>query len=90
VVTDHLVCFTPKTGEGVFLPTGTLHSLCGDVVVVEVQENSDVNIRFYDWGRFDAKTGQRRVLQVNQSMACIDSTQGVVGRVAPALEATTV
>jgi len=88
-VADHLVCFTPKPGDGVFLPAGTVHSLGGDVVVFEVQENSDVTFRLYDWDRVDAKTGQRRGLQVDQAMACIDFTQGAVGPVAPVVEATT-
>ena len=28
-VADHLACFTPKPGDGVFLPAGTVHSLGG-------------------------------------------------------------
>jgi mannose-6-phosphate isomerase len=88
-VADHLVCFTPKPGDGVFLPAGTVHALGGDVVVFEVQENSDVTFRLYDWDRVDAKTGQRRALQVDQAMACIDFSQGAVGPVAPVVETTT-
>ena len=40
-VADHLACFTPKPGDGIVIPAGTVHSL-GDVVVFKVQENSDV------------------------------------------------
>lgn len=87
-VADRLACFTPKPGDGVFLPAGTVHSL-GDVVVFEVQQNSDMTFRLYDWDHVDAKTGQRRALQVDQAMACIDFAQGPVGPVAPAVEATT-
>jgi len=36
-VADHLASFTPKPGDGIFIPAGTVHSL-GDVVVFEVQE----------------------------------------------------
>ena len=32
-IADHLSYFTPKTGDGVFIPAGTVHSLGGDVVV---------------------------------------------------------
>ena len=84
-----LACFTPKPGDGVFLPAGTVHSLGGDVVVFEVQQNSDVTFRLYDWDHVDAKTGQPRALQVDQALACIDFTQGAVGLVAPVVEATT-
>ena len=88
-VADHLACFTPKPGDGVFLPAGTVHALGGDVVVFEVQQNSDVTFRLYDWDHIDAKTGQPRALQVDQALACIDFAEGAVGLVAPVVEATT-
>ena len=89
VVADDLTWFTPKPGDGVFLPAGTVHSLGGDVVVFEVQQNSDVTFRLYDWGHVDGKTGQPRALQVDQAIACIDFAEGAVGRVTPMVEATT-
>ena len=76
-VTDDLVCFTPKPGDGVFLPAGTVHALGGDVVAFEIQQNSDVTFSLYDWGHVDAKTGQPRPLQVDQAIACIDFTEEV-------------
>ena len=82
-------CFTPKPGDAVFLPAGTVHSLGGDIVVFEVQENSDVTFRLYDWDHVDAKTGQPRALQVDQALACIDFVDGAAGPVAPVVEATT-
>jgi len=86
-VADHLASFTPRPGDGVFLQAGTVHSL-GGLVVFEVQQNSDVTFRLYDWERVDAKTGRPRDLQVDQAIACIDFTQGPVGPVAPVVEAT--
>jgi mannose-6-phosphate isomerase len=87
-VADHLACFTPKPGDGVFLPAGTVHALGGGVVVFEVQQNSDVTFRLYDWGHVDAKTGQPRALQVEQALACIDFAEGAAGPVTPVAEAT--
>ena len=87
-VADHLIYFTPKPGDGVFLPAGTVHALGGDVVVFEVQQNSDVTFRLYDWDHVDAKTGQSRALQVDQALTCIDFAQGAVGPVIPLVEAT--
>lgn len=81
-VVEHLACFTPKPGDGIFIPAGTVHSL-GDAVVFEVQENSDVTFRLYDWDHVDAKTGQARPLQIDQAMACIDFAQGAIGPVVP-------
>jgi mannose-6-phosphate isomerase len=86
---DHLACFVPKPGDAVFLPAGTVHALGGGVVVFEVQENSDVTFRLYDWDHVDAKTGQRRALQVDQAIACTDFAQGPLGPVVPVVEATT-
>ena len=88
-VADHLACLTPKPGDAVFVPAGTVHSLGGDVVVFEIQQNSDVTFRLYDWGHVDAKTGQPRALQIDQAIACIDFAEGAVGRVSPVVEATT-
>jgi mannose-6-phosphate isomerase len=88
-VADDLVCFTPKRGDGVFLPAGTVHSLGDGVVVFEVQQNSDVTFRLFDWGHVDATTGQPRALQVDQALACIDFANGAAGLVTPLVEATT-
>jgi mannose-6-phosphate isomerase len=88
-VADDLAYFTPKCGDGVFLPAGTVHTLGGGVVVFEVQQNSDVTFRLYDWGHVDAQTGQPRPLQVQQALACIDFAAHAAGPVVPLLEATT-
>ncbi|MGA2433991.1 MAG: type I phosphomannose isomerase catalytic subunit [Bryobacteraceae bacterium] len=87
-VPDLLACFTPKPGDAVFLPAGTVHSLGGGIVVFEVQQNSDVTFRLYDWNHVDAKTGKPRALQVNQALACIDFGKCAGGLSAPVVEAT--
>jgi mannose-6-phosphate isomerase len=86
---DHLSSITPKPGDGVFIPAGTVHSLGGDVVVFEVQQNSDTTFRLYDWGHVDDKTGRPRELQVDQALACIDFMDGAAGLVTPVVETKT-
>ena len=88
-VVDQLAEFTPKPGDGIFLRAGTVHALGGDIVVFEIQQNSDVTFRLYDWDHLDTKTGRPRSLQIEQAIACIDFAEGPVGRVAPVVEATT-
>src|ERR1700686_2116971 len=88
-VADQIACFTPRPGDSVFLRAGTVHSLGGDIVVFEIQQNSDVTFRLYDWGHVDTKTGELRELQVDQAMDCIDFAEGPVGRVTPVLESAT-
>jgi len=87
-VADDLASFTPTVGNGVFVPAGTVHALGGGVVVFEVQQNSDVTFRLFDWNRIDAQTGQARALHVEQAFACLDFAQGAIGPVAPVVEAT--
>jgi mannose-6-phosphate isomerase len=82
---DHMERFRPDPGDGIFVPAGTVHTL-GDLVVFEVQENSDVTFRLDDWGRTDPKTGRGRPLQVEQALACIDFERGPAGRAVPVLE----
>jgi mannose-6-phosphate isomerase len=84
-VADHLAYFAPNPGDFIFVQAGTVHSL-GGVVVFEVQENSDVTFRLYDWDHIDAKTGQPRPLQVEQAMACIDFAQAAIGPVVAVVE----
>ena len=87
-VADHLAYFTPKPGDAVFLPAGTVHALGGDIVVFEVQQNSDVTFRLYDWNHVDVKTNKPRALQVDQAFACIDFAQGAIEPIVPVIEAT--
>jgi mannose-6-phosphate isomerase len=82
---DRLARFTPEIGDAVLVQAGIIHAL-SDIVVFEVQENSDVTFRLYDWDQLDPQTGQRRPLQVDQAMACIDFKQGTVGTVPPLVE----
>jgi mannose-6-phosphate isomerase len=86
---DHMVSISPKVGDAVFTPAGTVHSLGGDVMVFEIQENSDVTFRLYDWGHIDPKTGHSRPLQVEEAMASICYGKSAAGLVTPIVEATT-
>jgi mannose-6-phosphate isomerase len=88
-VAQLLAGFTPKPRDSVFLQAGTVHSLGGDVVVFEIQQNSDVTFRIYDWGHVDTNTGKPRELQVDQAMDCIDFAGGPVDSVTPVLESAT-
>jgi mannose-6-phosphate isomerase len=79
---DLLASFTPKPGNAILAQAGTVHSL-SDVVVFEVQENSDVKFRLYDWDRIDPGTSEPRPLQVAQALACIDFSQVLIAPVVP-------
>lgn len=81
-----LPSFTPKVGDAVFIPSGTVHTLGGGVMVFEVQENSDVTFRLYDWDRVDAKTGKHRELHIDKGLASVGFAQGVGRSIVPVEE----
>ncbi len=85
-VNNCLASFTPSRGQGILIEAGVVHSLGDGVVVLEVQENSDVTFRLYDWNHIDPKTGHPRALQVDKALACVDLMQGPIRPVAPVVE----
>jgi mannose-6-phosphate isomerase len=84
---DRLNSFAPVAGQAVLIEAGTVHSLGDGVVVFEVQENSDVTFRLFDWDHIDPKTGQKRPLQVEQALACVNFAQGAIEPGEPGIEA---
>ncbi|MBV8070077.1 MAG: class I mannose-6-phosphate isomerase [Acidobacteriaceae bacterium] len=40
-----------KAGDVVFVPAGTVHAIGAGLIICEIQENSDVTYRLYDYGR---------------------------------------
>jgi mannose-6-phosphate isomerase len=43
--------FPVHPGETYFIPAGTVHAIGGGVTVCEIQQNSDITYRLYDYGR---------------------------------------
>jgi mannose-6-phosphate isomerase len=76
-VVECLHPFAPRPGDCVFLKAGTVHAVGGGVLFAEVQQTSDATFRLYDWDRRDAH-GRVRALHVEESLACIDWSQGPV------------
>jgi mannose-6-phosphate isomerase len=79
-VAECLHSFTPRPGDCVFLPAGTVHAVGGGVLMAEVQQTSDATFRLFDWNRRDAR-GQMRQLHVEEALACIDWSSGPVSPV---------
>jgi mannose-6-phosphate isomerase len=40
-----------KQGDVIFAPAGTVHAIGGGLTICEIQENSDITYRLYDYGR---------------------------------------
>ena len=60
-----LLSFVPvQRGDAVFVPAGTVHAIGKGIVLAEIQENSDITYRLYDWDR----QGKGRELHIEQSL----------------------
>jgi mannose-6-phosphate isomerase len=69
-----------KPGDAMFLPSGRVHALGADMVIFEIQQNSDTTYRVFDWNRV-GDDGHPRELHVEQALACIDFTDAQPGLV---------
>ncbi len=58
-------------GQTVFVPPGTIHTLGEGVVICEIQQNSDLTYRFYDFGRV-GDDGRPRPLHIDQAAKVTD------------------
>lgn len=58
-------------GDTMFLPSGRVHAIGADLVLFEIQQNSDTTYRVFDWNR-KGLDGAPRELHVAQSLASID------------------
>ena len=66
---DKAVAFFPvKAGDVFFIPAGTVHAIGAGILIAEVQQNSDLTYRVWDWGRVGAD-GKGRELHVAQALA---------------------
>jgi mannose-6-phosphate isomerase len=68
--------YTPQVGDCIHIPPGTVHAVGPDVVLFEVQQNSDITWRIYDWGR-------GRELHLEQALAAVRIDEQSPPTVAP-------
>ena len=72
-------------GDVFFLPAGTLHSVGAGILLAEIQQNSDITYRVYDYGRVDLD-GRPRPLHIDKAAEAVITVPpqipyGAVGRV---------
>ena len=66
-LTDYLKFIPVKKGESYFIPSGTIHAICAGCLICEIQQNSNITYRVYDYGRRD-KNGNERELHVQKAI----------------------
>lgn len=67
-IVDLLEWLPVAPGDTIYVPSGTVHAIGAGVALCEVQQNSDVTYRFYDYGR-------PRDLHLEQALAVADFTR---------------
>jgi mannose-6-phosphate isomerase len=60
-----------RAGDTIFVPPGTPHAIGPGMIVIEVQEYSDLTYRVYDYGRVDAH-GKPRELHIDKALEVIN------------------
>lgn len=73
-VDKHLRSHHLDRGKHLYIPSGLIHAISGEHLIVEIQQNSDTTYRLYDWNRRDS-LGRGRELHVPQSLDAIKEYQ---------------
>ena len=70
-LTAKLNFFPVQSGDVYFIPSGTVHAIAKGCLICEIQQNSNLTYRVYDYGRPD-KNGQPRELHVDRALQVSD------------------
>lgn len=62
-----------QKGDVLFIEAGTIHAIGKDIVIAEIQQNSNVTYRVYDYGRM-GKDGKKRELHVEKALDVTNRT----------------
>lgn len=78
-----LLNFVPvAAGDVLYSPSGVVHAIGKGIVYCEVQQNSDITYRLYDWGRLGTD-GKPRPLHLEQALRVIDPRPRARSRIRP-------
>ena len=75
-ITDYLNFIEVQKGDCLFIPAGTVHAICGGILLCEVQQNSSITYRLYDYDRVDDK-GNKRALHIDKALDVTDTAKVV-------------
>lgn len=60
-----------RAGDVAYIPAGTVHAMRRDTIVAEIQENSDITYRLYDYNRV-GNDGKMRPLKLDKALEVMD------------------
>jgi len=70
-ILEMLNFFKVKPGDHFFIEAGTIHAISNGVVVMEIQQNSNLTYRLYDYNRL-GNDGKPRELHIEKALNVID------------------
>ena len=71
-----------RDGDSVMVPAGTVHGILSGIVLVEIQQTSDITYRIYDWDRVGPE-GRPRGLHLDRALEVVDFERREPALVAP-------
>ncbi len=70
-----------RAGDAIFVPAGTVHTIGPGMILCEIQQNSDITYRVFDFNRRTPE-GQPRALHIDKAFDVIDFGEQHGGKVA--------
>lgn len=70
-ILKYMNAYNVNDGETYFVKSGTLHAIGKGITLIEIQENSNLTYRVYDYDRVD-KNGNKRELHIEKALKVID------------------
>lgn len=71
-----------RAGDAIFVPAGTVHTIGPGVVLCEIQENSDLTYRIFDYNRLTSE-GVPRPLHIEKALEVIRFGEQKGGKIEP-------
>jgi mannose-6-phosphate isomerase len=81
-VENFVVRVPTKARDAIFVPAGTVHAIGAGFVLCEIQEQSDITYRVYDYNRRNA-AGETRALHIDKAMDVIRFGEHEGGKIEP-------
>lgn len=70
-IKENLNYINIQKGDAVYIPSGTIHAILAHTLICEIQQNSNLTYRVYDWDRLGSD-GKPRELHIEKAIDVID------------------
>lgn len=70
-IKENLNYINIQKGDSIYIPSGTIHAILGNTLICEIQQNSNLTYRVYDWDRL-GKDGRPRQLHIDKAIDVIN------------------